>query len=109
MNYSTADYSKILNFVLAKNVYRSRLDKKLIGHAEAKNPEKIIEFGLKQKEFGKIVEKNDQLYLTREEKLGVSLVGKGNVLGNFIFLLEDFTKRLEEFANKLKENERYLN
>ena len=40
VNYSTADYSKILDFVLAKNVYRSRLDKKLIGHAEAKNPEK---------------------------------------------------------------------
>lgn len=98
------DYFAILEFVFVKDVYKSLKEKRLIGvDVEARNPEKIIEFGLKQKEFGKIIEKNKHLYLTKEEKLGVSLVGRGiNVVGNFIFSLKDFIEKLEELANKLK-------
>ena len=112
------DYSKILDLALVRKVYRSPGEKRLIGiDSEAKNPEKIIEFGLKQKDFGKIIEKDNQFYLTKEEKLGTTLVGKGiNALGNFILLLEEAEEMLEELVNKLeeipdklKESERYLN
>jgi predicted RNA-binding protein YlqC (UPF0109 family) len=112
------DYSKILELVLVRKVYRSPKEKRLIGiDCEAKNPEKIIEFGLEQKDLGKIIEKDNQFYLTKEEKLGTTLVGKGiNILLNFIFLLDDVEETLEKIAdklgeipNKIEESERYLN
>lgn len=68
------------------------------------NPKEIIEFGLKQEKYGKIIRKNSQLYLTQEEKLRTSTAKMGvNFTANIATILKLLRDELKEMTKKLNE------
>lgn len=79
-------------------------EKKLIGiDVEAENPKEIIEFGLRQEKYGKIIRKDGQLYLTQEEKLKTSTAKMGiNVMKNIPTIYKLLEDAFKEIVEKIK-------